>query len=110
MVHVCRSWRSVVFASPNFSSFSTSVSQPALRIRLLRHPSDARTPIKNAKKRRLVLERLKRFVTTGEDIGRCSHRMAFQIGTPFCKIIKEMFPESSKKRTRRSTVDLKDAE
>ena len=44
------------------------------------------------------MERLKRFVVTGEDIG-----------TPFCEIIKEMYPDS-KKRTRRSGVDSEDAE
>jgi hypothetical protein len=45
------------------------------------------------------MERLKRFVTTGDDIG-----------TPFCQIIKEMYPASSKKRTRRNTVDSEDVE
>jgi hypothetical protein len=45
------------------------------------------------------MERLKRFMETGENIG-----------TPFCEIIKEMYPESSKKRTRRSRVDSEDTE
>ena len=45
------------------------------------------------------MESLKRFVVTGEDIG-----------MPFCEIIKEMYPVSSKKRVRRSRVDSEDAE
>ena len=44
------------------------------------------------------MERLRRFVTTGEIIG-----------TPFCQIIKEMYQDSSKK-TSRNTVDSEDAE
>jgi hypothetical protein len=45
------------------------------------------------------MERLMRFATTGEDIG-----------TPFCSIIKEMYPGSSKKRIMRNAVDLEDTE